>query len=74
MIKLRDLSYVNKKFKIRMPLQKGYDGGDGFYYLEFALSTTDVDLENEQVTAECLDDMIEPGQKFKLFPMPPVRP
>ena len=50
-----------------MPLTKGYDGGDGYYYLEFALSTTDVDLENEQVTDECLDDMINQAKSLNSF-------
>ena len=50
-----------------MPLLKGYDGSDGYYYIEFALSTTDVDLENEQVTPECLDDMIQQAKSLNSF-------
>lgn len=59
--------YVNKKFKVVFPLAKGYDGDDGYYYLDFALSTTDVDLEREQVTPECLDDMIQQAKSLNSF-------
>lgn len=51
--------YRNKKFNTTLPLVKAEVEEDGYYYLTFGLSTTTVDLENEQVTPECLDDMIE---------------
>jgi len=48
----------NKKFKFNMPLTKAQVEDDGYLYLEFALATTDVDLENEQLTERALKDMV----------------
>jgi len=55
---------MQKEFEFIMPLRKDFEGKDGFYYLEYGLSTTDVDLENDQMTEECIDDMIDQVTKL----------
>lgn len=53
-----NFSLKNKKFKFNLPLRKAQVEDDGFLYMEFALATTDVDLEGEQLTDKCLKDMV----------------
>lgn len=57
----------NKKFKFNMPLIKADKGNDGYLYLEFALATTDVDLENEQLTDDCLKDMLSQALDINVY-------
>lgn len=64
--------YMDKKeiqgsFNFLMPLKKGYEGDDGYYYLEYALSTTDPDLVKDQMTEDCIDDMIKQAPKLNSF-------
>jgi hypothetical protein len=51
---MNDDLLTNKKFRFNLPVIKSYRGDDGFLYLEYALATTDVDLEKEQVTENSL--------------------
>lgn len=61
------VDYIDKKFKFNMPLVKGELEKDGHYYIKFALSTTTKDLENEEVSEECLDSMIEQAKTLNSF-------
>lgn len=54
-------------FNFIMPLKKHYEGKDGFLYLEYALSTTDPDLENDRMTDNCIDDMIKQAPRLNSF-------
>ena len=64
---MKQHNYVNKKFNTILPLVKAETGEDGYYYLTFGLSTDTADLENEQVTEACLDDMIEQAKSINSF-------
>lgn len=61
------LDYTNKRFKIIMPIKKAYEGEDGFYYIEYALSTLSKDLEKEQVTENGLKGMVEQAKNINGF-------
>lgn len=50
-----------------MPLAKQYTDTDGYLYLEFALATTDLDLENEQLTDNCLKSMVEQAKNINIY-------
>jgi hypothetical protein len=54
-------------FNFIMPLKKHYEGDDGYLYLEYALSTTDPDLIKDQMTDNCIDDMIKQAPKLNSF-------
>lgn len=58
---------TNKKFKFNLPVTKSYTGDDGFLYLEYALATTDVDLEKEQVTPKFLESMAEQAPHINMY-------
>ena len=59
---------TDKKFKFNMPLTKSYtDENDGYLYLEYALATTDVDLENEQLTSKCLKSMAKQATGINMY-------
>lgn len=60
-------NYTNKRFKIIMPLLKGYFEDDGFYYIEYGLSTNTTDLENERASPECLQDMVKQATNINGF-------
>lgn len=61
------LDYTNKRFKIIMPLRKGYFADDGFYYIEYGLSTNTTDLEKERASENCLKGMVEQAPKINGF-------
>ena len=48
-------------------MQKAYEDKDGNYYIEFALSTTDIDLEKEQMTEKAIDSMVEQAKNINSF-------
>lgn len=50
-----------------MPITKAEKKDDGYYYIEFGLTTNTPDLENEQVTDKCLDDMIKQAKNINGF-------
>ncbi|BDZ68591.1 hypothetical protein [Methanobacterium ferruginis] len=50
---------LNKNFSFTMPLIKGYTGEDGFYHIQFGLSTTVKDLQNDEISDKALDEMVE---------------
>jgi hypothetical protein len=62
-----NFSLKDKKFKFNLPLRKAQVEDDGFLYLEFALATTDVDLEGEQLTQRCLDDMAKQALGINMY-------
>ena len=64
---MTDHNYVNKKFNTILPLTKATTESDGYYYLEFGLSTDTPDLEGDRVTEECLDDMIQQAKSLNSF-------
>ena len=57
---------LNKDFKFTMPLIKGYDGDDGFYHIQFGLSTTIKDLQNDEISDKGLDGMVEELKKVQI--------
>jgi len=63
----KSMDFKNKKFKMVMPLVKGETEKDGHYYIKFALSTTNEDLEGEEVSEACLDDMISQAKNLNSF-------
>lgn len=50
-----------------MPLRKGYFADDGFYYIEYGLSTNTTDLEKERASENCLKGMVEQAPKINGF-------
>ena len=62
-----NLSLKDKKFKFNLPLRKAQVEDDGFLYMEFALATTDVDLEGEQLTDKCLKDMVSQALGINVY-------
>lgn len=64
---MKKFSFKNKKFKFNMPLYKADVEKDGYLYLEFALATTDVDLENEQLTSNALKDMVNQATGINVY-------
>lgn len=50
--------FLNKNFAFTMPLIKGYDGDDGYYHIKFAISTAQPDLQNDQMTDNALESML----------------
>jgi hypothetical protein len=58
---------IKGSFNFIMPFKKAYAGDDGFYYLEYALSTTDPDLVKDQMTEDCIDDMIKQAPQLNSF-------
>lgn len=61
------MDYTNKRFKVIMPLRKGYFADDGFYYIEYGLSTNTKDLEGERASDDCLKGMVEQAPKINGF-------
>lgn len=59
-------SLLNKKFAFTMPLLKGYDGDDGYYHIQFGLSTTVKDLQNDEISDKGLDGMVEELKKVQI--------
>ncbi|MEN6620856.1 MAG: hypothetical protein ABFD50_04850 [Smithella sp.] len=57
---------LNKGFEFTMPLIKGYEGGDGFYHIQFGLSTTEEDLQGDEMTDKALDGMVDELKKVKI--------
>jgi hypothetical protein len=57
---------LNKDFKFTMPLIKGYDGDDGYYHIQFGLSTTVKDLQNDEISDKGLDGMVEELKKVQI--------
>jgi len=49
---------LNKDFNFTMPLIKGYEGDDGYYHTQFAISTAQPDLQNDQMTENALESML----------------
>lgn len=64
---MKSFTLKNKKFKFNMPLTKSERGEDGYLYLEFALATTDVDLEGEQLTDKALDGMVDQALGINVY-------
>jgi len=64
---MNDDLLINKKFRFNLPVIKSYRGDDGFLYLEYALATTDVDLEKEQVTENFLKSMAEQAPRVNMY-------
>lgn len=62
-----NFSLKDKKFKFNLPLRKAQVEDDGFLYMEFALATTDVDLEGEQLTDKCLKDMVSQALGINVY-------
>ena len=48
-------------------MQKAYEDKEGNYYIEFALSTTDIDLEKEQMTEKAINSMVEQAKNINSF-------
>ena len=48
---------LNKQFEFIMPLQKGYTTDDGYYHIEFAISSGNPDLQGDQMTDNALNKM-----------------
>lgn len=57
---------LNKTFKFTMPLQKGYDGDDGYYHLAFAISSMDPDLQGDQMTENAMEEMLEQAKSITI--------
>lgn len=53
-----DTIILKKEFNFIMPLQKGYDGDDGYYHIQFAISSAKTDLEKDQMTTNALNKMV----------------
>ncbi|KYC51667.1 MAG: Caudovirus prohead protease [Candidatus Methanofastidiosum methylothiophilum] len=62
-----EVKSISGSFNFVMPFKKAQEEEDGYYYLEYALSTTDPDLINDQITEECIDDMIKQAPKLNSF-------
>ena len=57
-----------ESFEVFLPLKKGYENkDDGFYYLEYGLSTTAPDFEKDEMTEPCIDDMIHQVTQLNSF-------
>lgn len=41
-----------------MPLVKGYEDDDGYYHIQFAISSAEPDLQNDQMTDNALNDIV----------------
>lgn len=60
---------LNKKFKFTMPLIKDYEGAegdDGYYHIAFGLSTTVKDLQDDEMTDNAIDRMVEELKKVQI--------
>ena len=53
-------------FKFIMPLIKSYDGDHGYYHIEFGLSTTQKDLQDDTMTPNALEGMVEQIKHLEL--------
>lgn len=49
-----------------MPLKKGYDGDDGYYHIQFAISGSEPDLQKDQMTDNALNDIVTQAKGFQV--------
>lgn len=63
---MQDSKLLNKDFSFKMPLTKAYDGDDGFYHIQFGLSTTVKDLQGDEMTENALDEMVNELKKVQI--------
>lgn len=55
---MKNAMILNKDFNFVMPLKKGYDGDDGYYHIQFAISGSEPDLQKDQMTDNALQDIV----------------
>ena len=63
---MQDSNLTDKHFKFTMPLTKGYEGQDGYYHVAFQLSTTDRDLQDDEMTQNAIDTMVEEAKHIAI--------
>lgn len=57
---------LEKKFQFTMPLIKGADEDDGYYYIKFAISTNNPDLEADMMTDNALESMAKQAKGLNI--------
>jgi len=62
----KGMEILNKDFKFTMPLIKDFTGDDGYYYIDLGLSTTVEDLEEDEMTDNALDEMVNELKQVKI--------
>ncbi|AEG18646.1 hypothetical protein [Methanobacterium paludis] len=61
-------SLLKKEFTFKMPITKSYEGNDGYYHIEFGISSDQDDLQDDYMTKNAINDIVKQAKGLGFNP------